>query len=136
MPGTDYETVLEKYKAQGKLHRQHHHLGDHRRDAGRRRLPHQRPRLPGPGRHGRLPAAKKSDGGKGSIAEQLVDNRIDVLMGGGMSRYDQATDAGPTVLSYAQAEPRTTGSSRTPPSMNAITSLAAARCSASSPRAT
>ena len=27
---------------------------------------------------------KKSNGGKGSIAEQLVDNGVDVLMGGGM----------------------------------------------------
>ena len=46
--------------------------------------------------------ARKTNGGKGSIAEQLVDNKIDVLMGGGASRYAQPTDAGPSVLSYAQ----------------------------------
>jgi alkaline phosphatase len=46
--------------------------------------------------------ARKSSGGKGSVAEQLVDNKIDVLMGGGASRYAQATDAGPSVLDYAK----------------------------------
>jgi alkaline phosphatase len=46
--------------------------------------------------------ARKSRGGLGSIAEQLVDNEIDVILGGGLNRYDQSTDAGPTVLDYAQ----------------------------------
>ena len=46
--------------------------------------------------------ARKSSGGKGSIAEQLVDNEIDVILGGGLNRYNQSTDAGPTVLEYAQ----------------------------------
>ena len=67
--------------------------------------------------------AKKSAGGKGSIAEQLVDNKIDVLMGGGKARYDQATDAGPTVLSYAQSAPRNYRLVQDAASMNAITSL-------------
>jgi len=49
-------------------------------------------------------AAKKSNGGKGSIAEQLVDNRIDVLMGGGRNRYNQNIDAGGTALAYAQTQ--------------------------------
>ncbi len=46
--------------------------------------------------------ARKSRGGKGSVAEQLVDNDIDVILGGGAQRYAQRTDAGPTVLEYAQ----------------------------------
>ncbi len=66
--------------------------------------------------------ARKSRGGKGSIAEQLVDNEIDVILGGGANRYNQATDAGPTVLDYAQ---RRLGyrfvSTRT--QLNAITSV-------------
>jgi alkaline phosphatase len=41
--------------------------------------------------------------GLGSIAEQTVDHRVDVLMGGGKQRFDQATVAGPTVLQLAQA---------------------------------
>jgi alkaline phosphatase len=47
-------------------------------------------------------AARKSNGGKGSVAEQLVDNKIDVILGGGLNRYNQATDAGPSVLDYAR----------------------------------
>lgn len=47
-------------------------------------------------------AARKANGGKGSVAEQLVDNKIDVILGGGLNRYSQATDAGPSVLDHAQ----------------------------------
>jgi alkaline phosphatase len=47
-------------------------------------------------------AARKSNGGKGSIAEQLVDNRVDVILGGGLNRFNQLTDAGPSVLDYAR----------------------------------
>jgi alkaline phosphatase len=39
--------------------------------------------------------------GLGSIAEQLVDHGIDVLMGGGKQRFDQKTAAGPTVTEQA-----------------------------------
>jgi alkaline phosphatase len=38
---------------------------------------------------------KKSAGGPGSIAEQLIDHKIDVLMGGGRQRYGQILDGGP-----------------------------------------
>jgi alkaline phosphatase len=48
--------------------------------------------------------ARKANGGNGSISEQLVDNEVDVLLGGGLNRFGQATDAGPTVLDYAQDE--------------------------------
>lgn len=48
-------------------------------------------------------ADRKSAGGPGSIAEQLVDHRIDVLLGGGALRFAQKTDAGPTVLETARA---------------------------------
>jgi len=41
------------------------------------------------------PQYKKSAGGPGSIAEQLVDHKIDVLMGGGRQRYEQIIDGGP-----------------------------------------
>jgi alkaline phosphatase len=47
-------------------------------------------------------AARKANGGKGSVAEQLVDNKIDVILGGGLNRYNQVTDAGPSVLDYAR----------------------------------
>lgn len=56
----------------------------------------------GPANMAQCTPAKKSNGGKGSVAEQLVDNEIDVILGGGLSRFNQATDAGPTVLDYAK----------------------------------
>ena len=52
----------------------------------------------GPTDMGSCPAARKANGGKGSIAEQLVDNKIDVLLGGGRNRFTQNVDAGGTLL--------------------------------------
>jgi alkaline phosphatase len=49
------------------------------------------------------PQDRKSAGGTGSIAEQLIDHDVDVLMGGGYARFDQATDAGPRVVQQAIA---------------------------------
>jgi alkaline phosphatase len=46
----------------------------------------------------------KASGGLGSIAEQEVDHRIDVILGGGKNRFDQALDGSTTtVTQYAQA---------------------------------
>jgi alkaline phosphatase len=54
------------------------------------------------------PAYKKSAGGPGSIAEQSVDHRVDVLLGGGKQRFDQVIDGGPfagqTVIQSAIAQ--------------------------------
>jgi alkaline phosphatase len=107
VPGTDYETVLEKYKKQGKRtgNVSTAEITDATPAAAASHInlracqgPTDIVTTPTPN----CPAAKKSNGGKGSIAEQLVDNKIDVILGGGLNRYNQATDAGPTVLSYAQ----------------------------------
>jgi alkaline phosphatase len=47
----------------------------------------------------------KAAGGLGSIAEQEVDHRVDVILGGGKARYDQALDGSTTtVTQYAQAQ--------------------------------
>ncbi len=40
--------------------------------------------------------------GLGSIAEQTVDHKVDVLMGGGKARFDQTTFNGKTVVQQAQ----------------------------------
>ena len=102
VPGEDFETVLEKYKEQGKL------VGDITTAELTDATPaaaasHINARAcQGPANMADCAAARKANGGKGSIAEQLVDNEVDVLMGGGMSRYTQPTDAGTTVLDYAQ----------------------------------
>jgi alkaline phosphatase len=47
------------------------------------------------------PQDRKSAGGPGSIAEQLIAHHIDVLLGGGASRFSQATAAGPSVADVA-----------------------------------
>lgn len=52
-------------------------------------------RCQGPADMKECPKYKKSAGGPGSIAEQLIDHKIDVLMGGGKQRYDQIIDGGP-----------------------------------------
>lgn len=49
----------------------------------------------------RCPQDRKSAGGPGSIAEQLIDHGVDVLMGGGYARFDQRSDAGPLVIQQA-----------------------------------
>lgn len=56
----------------------------------------------GPADMAACPTERKSAGGLGSVAEQTVDHKVDVLMGGGKARFDQVTDAGPTVLANAQ----------------------------------
>jgi alkaline phosphatase/streptomycin-6-phosphatase len=51
---------------------------------------------------------KKCAGGPGSIAAQLVDHKVDVLLGGGKQRFDQIIDGGPcagkSVLASAIAQ--------------------------------
>lgn len=49
----------------------------------------------GPANMGACAIYKKLNGGPGSIAEQLVDHHVDVLLGGGKQRYDQIIDGGP-----------------------------------------
>lgn len=55
----------------------------------------------------KCPQDKKSAGGSGSIAEQSIERGIDVLLGGGKQRYEQAIDsgqfAGKTVTEAAKA---------------------------------
>ena len=62
----------------------------------------------GPANMESCPQDEKSAGGPGSIAEQAVDHRVDVLLGGGKSRFDQTIPAGPyagqTVLQSAIAQ--------------------------------
>lgn len=104
VPGTDYETVLELFARQGKRtgNVSTAEITDATPAAAAAHI-NQRG-CQGPLNMGPCSYARKVNGGKGSIAEQLVDNEIDVILGGGRSRYTQATDAGPTVLDYAQAQ--------------------------------
>lgn len=71
----------------------------------------------GPANMSQCTAYKKSNGGPGSIAEQLVDHHIDVILGGGKQRFDQVIDGGPfagkTVLQSALAQGYTFASNTT-----------------------
>src|SRR5215470_14828243 len=62
----------------------------------------------GPADMRNCPRYKKGSGGPGSIAEQLIDHKIDVLMGGGRQRYEQILDGGPgegkSVIAWAESQ--------------------------------
>lgn len=54
---------------------------------------------------GGCPQETKAAGGLGSIAEQMIDHEVDVILGGGKGRFDQTLDGSTqTVTQYAQAE--------------------------------
>jgi alkaline phosphatase len=62
----------------------------------------------GPANMAVCPTETKAAGGLGSIAEQEVDHKVDVLLGGGRGRFEQkitgGPDAGKTVVESAQAK--------------------------------
>jgi alkaline phosphatase/streptomycin-6-phosphatase len=62
----------------------------------------------GPANMGACPIETKTAGGLGSIAEQEVDHKVDVLLGGGRARFEQTItggpDAGKTVVQSAQVK--------------------------------
>jgi alkaline phosphatase len=62
----------------------------------------------GPADMGLCPAETKAAGGLGSIAEQEVDHKVDVLLGGGRGRFEQKITGGPdvgkNVIESAQAK--------------------------------
>lgn len=61
----------------------------------------------GPANMGPCPTETKGAGGLGSIAEQEVDHKVDVLLGGGLGRFEGTIGSGPfagkTVVQQAQA---------------------------------
>ena len=62
----------------------------------------------GPANMGPCATETKAAGGLGSIAEQEVDHRVDVLLGGGAGRFEQTITGGPdtgkTVIQSAQGK--------------------------------
>lgn len=62
----------------------------------------------GPANMAACPTETKAAGGLGSIAEQEVDHKVDVLLGGGRGRFEQKITGGPdtgkTVIESAQAK--------------------------------
>lgn len=62
----------------------------------------------GPSNMGSCPLETKAAGGLGSIAEQEVDHKVDVLLGGGLSRFTQKITGGPdtgkTVVQSAEGK--------------------------------
>ena len=109
--GTDKDltTILELAKSARLQDRQRHDVRADRCDAGAP-MSHVNSRgCQGPLNMAACPQDRKSVGGKGSIAEQGVDLRVDVLLGGGKARFDQVIpagepNAGKTVLQTATAQ--------------------------------
>lgn len=62
----------------------------------------------GPGDMVNCGPSKKENNGPGSIAEQMVDHHVNVLLGGGLARFQQAITGGPhvgkTVVESAQLQ--------------------------------
>ena len=108
VPGTNYKTVLELAQRRGMK------VGD----VSTAEITDATPAVlsshislrgcQGPGDMAACPKETKAVGGLGSIAEQQVDHRIDVLLGGGRARFEQTITGGPfagkTVVQQAQAE--------------------------------
>lgn len=101
--GEDYETVLELYKKQGKRtgNVSTAEITDATPAAAASHINARA--CQGPADMANCQSALKSAGGKGSIAEQLVDNKVDVLLGGGANRFAQNLTTGGTVLDYAKS---------------------------------
>ncbi len=108
VPGTNLETVLEEAQAEGKR------VGD----VSTAEITDATPAVlashislrgcQGPANMGPCALETKAAGGLGSIAEQEVDHEVDVLLGGGRSRFTQTItggpDAGKTVVQSAEAK--------------------------------
>ena len=62
----------------------------------------------GPANMAACPTETKAAGGLGSIAEQEIDHKVDVLLGGGRARFEQTITGGPhtgkTVVQQAQSK--------------------------------
>ena len=102
VPGDDHETVLEKFRDAGRLtgNVSTAEITDATPAAAASHINARD--CQGPSDMAACPTARKSVAGKGSIAEQLVDNQVDVLLGGGMDRYTQPLeDESERVLDYA-----------------------------------
>ena len=89
MPGEDHQTVLEKFRAAGRLtgNVSTAEITDATPAAAASHVNARE--CQGPRDMAACPRARKSVSGKGSIAEQLVDNQVDVLLGGGLDRFTQ-----------------------------------------------
>ncbi|MEI5674800.1 MULTISPECIES: alkaline phosphatase [unclassified Nocardioides] len=107
VPGTNYETVLEKFQAQGKRvgNVSTAEITDATPAAAASHIS-QRGCQSTTNAAATCPSETKGQGGPGSISEQLVDHQIDVLLGGGKDRFTTPIDANPatTTLAYAQQQ--------------------------------
>ncbi len=104
-PGADYRTAMEILRDQGKRtgNVSTAELTDATPAAAAAHINLRE--CKGPANMARCADARKANGGKGSIAEQLVDNKIDVLLGGARGSFNQKIDADDrSVLQYAKDE--------------------------------
>ena len=101
--GVDYETVLERFQALGKRTGDvsSADITDATPAAAASHVNHRS--CQDPTTMTLCPSARKSAGGLGSIAEQLLDHEVDVLLGGGATRFGRSLEDGSqTLLDYAR----------------------------------
>ena len=114
VPGKNYQTILEVFKAQGKR------VGN----VTTAEITDATPAVldshislrscQAPKNMTSCPTERKAVGGPGSIAEQTVDHRVDVLLGGGKGRFDGTgglIEGGPAGPSWIPRSARATRSS-------------------------
>lgn len=108
VPGENYKTVMEDWQAAGKR------VGN----VSTAEITDATPAVQashislrgcqGPSNMGSCASETKASGGLGSIAEQMVDHKVDVVLGGGRARFEQpitgGPDAGGTVVQSAQGK--------------------------------
>jgi alkaline phosphatase/streptomycin-6-phosphatase len=106
VPGQNYKTITDVFKAQGK--KTGNVTTSEVTDAtpGALAANISQRGCQGPANMANCASEKKDVGGLGSVSEQSIDRKFDVILGGGRSRYTQAitggADAGKTVVQAAQ----------------------------------
>jgi alkaline phosphatase/streptomycin-6-phosphatase len=106
VPGTNYTTIADVFKAEGKKvgNVSTAEITDATPGAIEANISQRG--CQGPADMTPCASEKKDNGGLGAVSEQSIDNKFDVILGGGRNRYTQTitggADAGKTVVQAAQ----------------------------------
>jgi alkaline phosphatase/streptomycin-6-phosphatase len=106
VPGTNYKTIADVFKAEGKKTGNVSTAEITDATPGAIEANISQRGCQGPADMGACASEKKDVGGLGSVSEQSIDRKFDVILGGGRNRFTQTitggADAGKTVVQSAQ----------------------------------
>jgi alkaline phosphatase/streptomycin-6-phosphatase len=106
VPGTNYKTIADVFRAEGKKTGNVSTAEITDATPGAIEANISQRACQGPGDMSACASEKKDVGGLGSVSEQSIDRKFDVILGGGRNRYAQTitggADAGKTVIQSAQ----------------------------------